>query len=77
MIFALGVLLTRSAGCAINDWADRHVDGHVERTADRPLASGRIQPSEALAVYVILSLAALGLVLTLDGQTILLSLIHI
>ncbi|MDP1776874.1 MAG: UbiA family prenyltransferase, partial [Moraxellaceae bacterium] len=43
LIFALGVVLMRSAGCVINDFADRKVDGHVQRTAQRPLATGRIQ----------------------------------
>ena len=75
IVFALGALVTRSAGCAINDWADRHVDGRVQRTADRPLATGRIRPGEALAVYLVLSMAALGLVLTLDVQTILYALV--
>ena len=50
MIFTLGTILMRSAGCAINDWADRRFDGYVERTAGRPLATGEIQPWEALVV---------------------------
>jgi len=61
--FSLGTLLMRSAGCAINDWADRDFDRHVERTRDRPLTSGRIRPIEALAVFIVLSLLALLLVL--------------
>jgi 4-hydroxybenzoate polyprenyltransferase len=60
--FSLGTLLMRSAGCAINDWADRGFDGAVERTRDRPLAAGRIAPWEAVMVFVVLSLLALPLV---------------
>ena len=72
-IFALGTLLMRSAGCAINDYADRHFDPHVERTANRPLARAEIAPWEALAVAAALALCALLLVLPLNRQTILLS----
>lgn len=61
--FVLGTLLMRSAGCAINDWADRDFDGHVERTRERPLATGALRPREALLVFVVLSLLALLLVL--------------
>lgn len=75
VVFVLGVFLTRSAGCAINDWADRNVDPAVQRTQDRPLAAGRIQPAEALIVYAILSLLAFGVVLTLDRLTILCSIV--
>ena len=75
IVFVLGVFLTRSAGCAINDWADRKVDPAVQRTQDRPLAAGRIQPVEALIVYAILSLLAFAVVLTLDRLTILCSLV--
>src|ERR1700694_2966054 len=50
LIFALGTTLMRSAGCAINDFADRDFDKHVKRTAERPLTSGRIRPWEAVAV---------------------------
>ncbi|MCD6675039.1 MAG: 4-hydroxybenzoate octaprenyltransferase [Burkholderiaceae bacterium] len=63
--FVLGTLLMRSAGCAINDWADRDFDGHVERTRERPLATGALRPWEAVAVFVVLSLVALLLVLPL------------
>ena len=70
VVFVAGVVLTRSAGCAINDYADRRVDGHVARTAGRPLPTGRIAPAEAIAVYVALSLLALALVMTLDRLTI-------
>ncbi|MCC7060560.1 MAG: 4-hydroxybenzoate octaprenyltransferase [Burkholderiaceae bacterium] len=61
--FALGTLLMRSAGCAINDWADRDFDRHVERTRERPLTSGAIQPWEAVAVFLVLSLLAMLLII--------------
>ncbi|MDX1457217.1 MAG: 4-hydroxybenzoate octaprenyltransferase [Marinobacter sp.] len=61
-IFTLGVFLMRAAGCAINDFADRNVDGHVKRTKDRPLASGRVKPVEAIALFAGLSLMAFLLV---------------
>lgn len=67
--FVLGTVLMRSAGCAINDWADRDFDRHVERTRDRPLTSGRIAPWEAVAVFVVLSLVSLLLVLPLNPLT--------
>jgi 4-hydroxybenzoate polyprenyltransferase len=73
LIFVAGVVLMRSAGCAINDFADRHLDGSVTRTRERPLAAGLIQPWEAVAVFAALSLAAFGLVLLLNWQTIALS----
>ncbi|HEU0195719.1 MAG TPA: 4-hydroxybenzoate octaprenyltransferase [Nevskiaceae bacterium] len=59
-IFVAGTVLMRAAGCAINDYADRDFDAHVERTRDRPLAAGRIRPGEAVAVAVVLALAALA-----------------
>lgn len=71
LIFVLGTVLMRSAGCAINDFADRHVDGKVQRTAQRPLATGAVSPREALAVFVVLSFLAFGLVLFLNRLTIL------
>ena len=64
--FVLGTLLMRSAGCAINDWADRDFDRHVERTRDRPLTAGAIQPWEAVTVFVALSLLALLLILPMN-----------
>jgi len=70
VIFAAGVFLMRSAGCAMNDFADRHVDPHVERTRERPVASGRVSPREAVWVAVVLSLAAFALVLRTNGLTI-------
>jgi len=54
VIFSLGVLLMRSAGCVINDWADRHFDGQVTRTKDRPIASGRLPAREALYLFIFL-----------------------
>ncbi len=69
VIFILGVIFMRSAGCAINDFADRHVDGQIERTKNRPLASGRITSKEALVVFAILLLASAGLLLFLPLQT--------
>jgi 4-hydroxybenzoate polyprenyltransferase len=73
LIFILGTLLMRSAGCALNDYADRKFDPHVERTRNRPLAAGEIQPREALAVAAVLAAAAFGLVLFLNRFAILLS----
>ncbi|MGD8420906.1 MAG: UbiA family prenyltransferase, partial [Gammaproteobacteria bacterium] len=76
-VFVAGTLLMRSAGCAINDYADRDLDLHVARTRDRPLTSGKISAREALAVFTVLSFAAFALVLTLDRFTIELSFIGI
>jgi 4-hydroxybenzoate polyprenyltransferase len=67
--FVLGTVLMRSAGCAINDWADRDFDRHVARTRDRPLTAGLIRPWEALAVCAALSLAAAALVLPMNRLT--------
>lgn len=72
-VFVCGVFLMRSAGCAINDFADRDIDLHVTRTRERPLTSGKISPREALAVFAVLGLLAFALVLTLNRLTILLS----
>ncbi len=72
-IFMVGTVLMRSAGCAINDYADRDIDGHVWRTKDRPIAAGHVTPREAMMVFVVLSLAAFGLVLFLNPLTIQLS----
>jgi 4-hydroxybenzoate polyprenyltransferase len=72
-VFVCGVFLMRSAGCAINDYADRDIDLHVTRTRERPLTSGRITPREALVVFAVLGLLAFALVLTLNRLTILLS----
>ena len=77
MIFAVGTLLMRSAGCAINDYADRSFDPQVERTRARPLAAGEIEPREALAVAAVLALAAFALVLFLNWTAILLSFVAV
>jgi 4-hydroxybenzoate polyprenyltransferase len=73
-VFSLGTLLMRSAGCAINDFADRDFDGNVKRTADRPLAARRIAPWEAIMVAMVLSFLAFLLVMFfLNTLTLLLS----
>lgn len=72
-IFMIGTLLMRSAGCAINDYADRDFDAHVQRTANRPLARGEIEPWEALALAAALALCAFLLIFRLNRETILLS----
>ena len=72
-VFVAGVFLMRSAGCAINDYADRDIDLHVARTRERPLTSGKISPREALGVFAVLGLLAFALVLTLNRFTIMLS----
>ncbi len=69
VVFLAGVVVMRSAGCAINDYADRRIDPKVARTRNRPLAAGRISGTEAIVLYVLLSLIALGLVLQLNGLT--------
>jgi 4-hydroxybenzoate polyprenyltransferase len=73
LIFVLGTVMMRSAGCAINDYADRDFDRHVKRTRDRPVTSGRIAPREALWLAAILALIAFLLILPLNTLTLLLS----
>ena len=73
LIFILGTVLMRSAGCAINDYADRHIDKHVKRTQERPITSGRIAPGEALWVAAVLAIAAFLLIQPLNNLTLLLS----
>ena len=73
LIFVVGVFLTRSAGCVINDFADRHIDGHVKRTAGRPLAQKLISSKEALGLFAGLMIAAFILVLFTNGTTVLMS----
>ncbi|MGQ7960346.1 4-hydroxybenzoate octaprenyltransferase [Pseudomonas sp. SP16.1] len=73
LIFVFGVILMRAAGCVINDYADRNFDGHVSRTQARPLASGKIQPREALILFVVLVTLSFGLVLLTNASTIWLS----
>ena len=73
VVFLVGVVLMRSAGCAINDFADRDIDPHVRRTTQRPLAAGTIRPVEALWVFAALSLLSFALVLLMNRLTVLLS----
>jgi 4-hydroxybenzoate polyprenyltransferase len=73
-IFVLGTVLMRSAGCVINDYADRHIDPHVQRTRERPLATGAVAEREALLLAAFLTLLAFGLVLLLSRLTVMLSL---
>ncbi|MEW6647334.1 MAG: 4-hydroxybenzoate octaprenyltransferase [Pseudomonadota bacterium] len=77
VVFMLGTVLMRSAGCAINDYADRHIDLHVSRTKQRPLAAGTIRPREAVWVFAVLSLLAFALVLLMNPLTIQLSVIGV
>jgi 4-hydroxybenzoate polyprenyltransferase len=74
LVFTLGTVVMRCAGCAFNDWADRNFDAHVERTADRPLARGEIAPWEALVVGAVFALAGFLMVLLATNRaTVLLS----
>jgi len=77
VVFLTGVFLMRSAGCAINDFADRKFDPHVERTKTRPLASGKISTREALIVFSALSISAFMLVLLMNELTIYMSFVGI
>lgn len=72
-VFITGVVLMRSAGCVINDYADRKIDPLVARTQTRPIASGMVQPKEALKLFVVLCLVAFALVLLMNPLTIYLS----
>lgn len=76
-VFVLGVVIMRSAGCAINDYADRHVDGKVARTDQRPLATGLVSPKEALGVFAVLVIMAFCLVLLLNKTTIAMSIVAV
>ncbi len=76
-VFVMGVILMRSAGCAINDYADREIDSKVKRTTQRPLASGKITEKEALLVFASLSLLAFVLVLFMNTLTIMMSLVGV
>ncbi len=76
-VFVLGVIVMRSAGCVINDYADRNIDPYVQRTRNRPIAAGRVAPGEALKLFVFLCLIAFGLVLLLNWQTIFLSFVAV
>ncbi|KHD23622.1 4-hydroxybenzoate polyprenyltransferase [Vibrio caribbeanicus] len=73
VVFILGVVFMRAAGCVINDFADRKVDGHVKRTSQRPLPSGRVTSKEAITLFIILGVASFLLVLTMNPLTIALS----
>jgi 4-hydroxybenzoate polyprenyltransferase len=70
VVFTLGTILMRSAGCCVNDVADREFDRHVKRTAQRPVTAGRVGVKEALVLGAVLALLAFGLVLTTNGTTI-------
>lgn len=73
VVFSLGVVMMRSAGCVINDFADRKVDGHVERTKQRPLPAGLVSSKEAITLFLFLAVASFILVLTMNTLTIQLS----
>jgi len=75
IIFTFGVIITRSAGCVINDYADREIDKHIARTRDRPIAAGEISPKAALLLFIALALAAFALVLLTNTLTIKISFI--
>jgi len=75
VIFTLGVIITRSAGCVINDYADREIDKHIDRTRDRPITTGEISPKAALILFFALGLVAFALVLLTNTLTIKLSFI--
>lgn len=77
VVFLLGTFLMRSAGCAINDYADRHIDGAVKRTRLRPLVTGAVSPREALLVSAFLALVSFALVLTMNQLTVLLSFVGV
>jgi 4-hydroxybenzoate polyprenyltransferase len=75
IIFTLGVVVMRAAGCVINDYADRHVDGKVERTRHRPIPAGEIAPQHALLVFFVLLIIALGLVVATNILTVQLAIV--
>jgi 4-hydroxybenzoate polyprenyltransferase len=75
VVLLLGVVVMRSAGCVINDYADRDFDPYVRRTRERPIAAGRVTPEESIGLFLGLCVIAFGLVLLLNGLTIVLSLI--
>jgi len=75
IIFTFGVIITRSAGCVINDYADREIDKHITRTRDRPITTGEISPKAALLLFFALGLAAFALVLLTNTLTIKISFI--
>jgi len=75
VVFVVGVVVMRSAGCVLNDYADRHIDPYVERTRLRPIASGAVSPVEALTLFVALSLIAIGLATLLNRPAQILALV--
>jgi 4-hydroxybenzoate polyprenyltransferase len=75
IVFVLGVVVMRAAGCVINDFADRNIDPHVKRTRERPLAARRVSPTEALVLFILLGAAALWLVTRLNVFTVKLAVI--
>ena len=77
VIFVIGVVVMRACGCVINDYADRNLDAHVERTQSRPLASGEISSKEALMLFVVMALFAFSLVLLLNPLVVKLSVVGI
>ena len=77
LVFMSGVFLMRSAGCVINDYADREFDPLVSRTRERPIAAGRVKPNEALWLFAVLCLLAFALVLTMNALTIKLSFVGV
>jgi len=77
LIFVTGTFLMRSAGCIINDYADRNIDGQVKRTVDRPLVAGRLSTKEALYFCLLLCLLAFIVVLFTNGKTLLLSVVAV
>lgn len=74
LVFVLGVFFMRAAGCVVNDFADRKIDGHVKRTRERPLPSGAVTTREAKLLFAGLVLVSFALVLTMNKMTIWLSL---
>ncbi len=77
IVFVLGVFLMRSAGCVINDFADRNYDGHVKRTQNRPLPSGKVTPRDAIILFLVLAGFSFALVLTMNTFTIKLSFVGV
>ena len=77
LVFVLGVVVMRSAGCVINDYADRNIDPHVARTRERPLATGKVKPVEALFLFTVLCMGAFMLVLLMNRLTIAMSFVGV
>ena len=73
LVFVAGTFVMRSAGCVMNDFADRRIDPHVRRTMNRPIASGKVRPAEALGLFAVLCLVAFGLVLALNRLAVMYS----